>query len=182
MLRAYSRLLHERPLAVNTLTGYALGGAGDVLAQQIEGSSAAAGSGGGVDWWHCFTAGCAGAGMSGILVPAWYRWLERKIPGNAASAVARKSVADIAVAGAIGNALALFARGAPAAEVWRSMPSVMLMDCTVWLPYNLLAFRQIPLHVRPTTTTLMTFGWNTYLSLVAARGRSKGGGEEPVAA
>ena len=66
------------------------------------------------------------------------------------------------------------------AEVRRDMPQVLLHDCYVWLPYNLVAFRTIPTHIRPTTTALMTLGWNTYLSAVAVRARA--GGTPAVAA
>ena len=38
------------------------------------------------------------------------------------------------------------------------MPQVLLHDCYVWLPYNLVAFRTIPTHIRPTTTALMALG------------------------
>ena len=65
------------------------------------------------------------------------------------------------------------------ADVRRDMPQVLLHDCYVWLPYDLLAFRMIPTHIRPTTTALMTLGWNTYLSAVAVRARA---GATPAAA
>ena len=94
-------------------------------------------------------------------------------PGTSPQAVVSKSVSDIAVQGVGGNAAAIAARGAPAAEVWRAMPEVLVADCCVWLPYNLVAFRLIPLHVRPTTTALMTLGFNTYLSHVAVRARGQ---------
>ena len=58
------------------------------------------------------------------------------------------------------------------ADVRRDMPQVLLHDCYVWLPYDLVAFRMIPTHIRPTTTALMTLGWNTYLSAVAVRARA----------
>ena len=69
--------------------------------------------------------------------------------------------------------------GESVAEVRRDMPQVLLHDCYVWLPYDLLAFRMIPTHIRPTTTALMTLGWNTYLSAVAVRARA---GATPAAA
>ena len=53
-----------------------------------------------------------------------------------------------------------------------TLTQVLLHDCYVWLPYDLLAFRMIPTHIRPTTTALMTLGWNTYLSAVAVRARA----------
>ena len=170
MLRAYNRLLHERPFSTNVVVGGALGSVGDVLAQwlrhrgetgwrRVEGQS-------------CAAAAAWGAANNGVFVPWWYRTLDARLPGTAVRAVACKSCLDIAVQGGLGNAAGIAARGAPLAEVLRSMPMVLLYDCVVWMPYNFLAFGRIPPHLRPTTTAFMTLGWNTYLSAVAAQGRT----------
>ena len=165
---------HERPIAINSLTGYLLGGLGDVTAQRLEQRPGAQR----VDWWHCFTAACCGAAMNGVFVPFWYRKLDAAIPGTALQAVVCKSVADIVVNGGLSNAIALAARGAPATEIVSDMPKVMLADCAAWGPYNMIAFGRIPQHVRPTTTAFMTFGWNTYISYVAADARRRDGGKD----
>ena len=44
----------------------------------------------------------------------------------------------------------------------------LLNEMRVWLPYNLLAFKFVPVHVRPTTTMALTFCWHTYISATAA--------------
>ena len=172
MLRAYHRLLCERPVAVNTLTGSVLGAVGDVVAQRVgHGSSD-------VDVQHCARATAIAAVMNGLWLPVWYRRLEAAVPGTDARSVVCKSAADVAVNGGFGNATAILARGTPLSEVLRAMPEVLLMDCAVWMPYNFVLFRVVPLHVRPTTTAVMTLFWNTYLSFVAARGRAAFEGQD----
>ena len=115
------------------------------------------------------------AAMNGLFVPFWYAKLETTFIGTGAKAVMCKSLSDIVVQGGIGNAISIFARGAPMSEVLREMPEVLCVDVLYWLPYNLVAFSRIPLHMRPTGTAIMTLGFNTYLSYVAARGRREGG-------
>ena len=91
MLRAYHRLLCERPVAVNTLTGSVLGAVGDVVAQRVgHGSSD-------VDVQHCARATAIAALMNGLWLPVWYRRLEAAVPGTDARSVVCKSAADVAV-------------------------------------------------------------------------------------
>ena len=149
--------------------GGVLGAVGDCIAQWLHPSR---------DGWSqadcrsCAAAAAWGAANNGLFVPWWYSTLDVLLPGTGLRAIACKSCLDIAVNGGLGNFAGIAARGAPADEVLRSMPKVLLYDCVVWLPYNLLAFGRIPLHVRPTTTAFMTLGWNTYISAVAAQGRA----------
>ena len=56
--------------------------------------------------------------------------------------------------------------------VVEKLPRVMLADFCSWMPYNMLAFRFVPLHLRPTTTALMTTCWQTYLSWESHRRRA----------
>ena len=49
------------------------------------------------------------------------------------------------------------------------MPGMLLNEVRVWLPYNLLAFRFIPINIRPTSTAVVMLGWNVYLSHTSAR-------------
>ena len=165
MLNAYNRLLHTRPLLTNCITGGALGALGDVFAQRLEQQD---GEG------AVLKAAITGVVMNGLFVPFWYRKLDAMLPGTTMKAISQKTLADIAVPGAMGNAAAIAARGSPIPEVLRRMPEVLFWDCTVFVPYNLIAFGKIPLHIRPSVTALVTLGWNTYLSSVAAQGRSAG--------
>ena len=165
-LATWSRLLRERPYTINTLQGAALGAVGDLVAQRLE-----RGSGMTIDWRQFASATAISGLQSGIFVPFFYGKLDVLFPGISASAVVCKTASDIVVQGIGTNATALAGRGASAEEVVKAMPEVLRDDCVVWLPYNLLAFRLIPTHIRATTTAIMTLGWNTYLSSVACRAR-----------
>ena len=165
-LHAYNKLLTTHPIRINSMTGTILGALGDFFSQRIDDPQRTD-----VDWQTCASAAVFGAGMSGVFIPWWYRNLDIWIPGTAFAALAYKSVVDIIFNGGLTNAAAIGARGAPPMEIARAMPLVMLADCVVWGPYNMVAFGRIPLHIRPTTTAFVTLGWNTFLSDRAARGR-----------
>lgn len=176
-LATWSRLLREWPYTINTLQGAALGAVGDLVAQRLE-----RGSGLTVDWRQVASATAISGLQSGIFVPFFYGKLDVLFPGTGASAVVCKTASDMVVQGIGTNATALAGRGASADEVVKAMPEVLRDDCIVWLPYNLLAFRLIPTHIRPTTTAIMTLGWNTYLSSVACRARDAVGATSSDAA
>ena len=108
-LKTWERLLRERPIAMNTLQGAGLAAFGDVVAQRIEGSST-------VDWRQCAMATAAGAALSGLFVPVFYRALDTAFPGTGLRAVLSKTASDIAVQGCFVNAALLVARGAPASS------------------------------------------------------------------
>jgi hypothetical protein len=165
--RAYSRALREQPRIINGLQGGALGGAGDLVAQQFEGAMP-------FDSSRATRATVIGATWSAFLVPAVYRRLDRAWPGTGMHAVGWKTVSDIVIMGGFGNAASLALRGNTIPEVQAAMPGVLLNELRVWLPYNLLAFRIVPSHIRPTTTALLTFGWTTYISYTAAWHRKQG--------
>ena len=109
ILKTWERLLHERPIAMNTLQGAGLAAFGDVVAQRIEGSST-------VDWRQCAMATAAGAALSGLFVPVFYRALDTAFPGTGLRSVLSKTASDIAVQGCFVNAALLVARGAPASS------------------------------------------------------------------
>ena len=58
----------------------------------------------------------AGAALSGLFVPAFYRALDTSFPGTGLRAVLSKTASDIAVQGCFVNAALLVARGAPASS------------------------------------------------------------------
>ena len=120
-LKTWERLLHKRPIAVNTLQGAGLAAFGDVVAQRIEGSST-------VDWWHCATATAAGAALSGLFVPVFYRALDKAFVGTGLRAVLSKTASDIAVQGCFVNAALLVVRGAPTNQQPPPLPPLHPQD------------------------------------------------------
>ena len=105
ILKTWERLLHERPIAMNMAQGAGLAAIGDVVAQRFEGSST-------VDLRQCAMATAAGAALSGLFVPCFYRALDTTFPGTGLRAVLSKTASDIAVQGCAVNAALLVARGA----------------------------------------------------------------------
>lgn len=166
MRAAYGEALRDFPLAMNGVQGAVLGAAGDVLAQTIEHAPCTSAS-------RAARAGAIGGFWSSTLVPAVYRLLDGAFPGTSARAVICKSFTDIAILGVFGNAASLTLRGTPIDEVAVAMPGVLVNECYIWLPYNLFAFRLVPSHIRPTTTALLTFGWNTYMSWTAHQSHAR---------
>jgi hypothetical protein len=106
-----------------------------------------------------------------------YGALDKLWPGTTFRAVATKSVAELVPMGIGANALSIGWRAAVggsspsevSARLQRLMPGVLLNEVRVWLPYNLLAFRFIPINIRPTSTAVVMLGWNVYLSHTSAR-------------
>lgn len=187
-LRGYSALLRERPVATNATQGALLAALGDVAAQRIEARSRIdEGSeqrfqitlpahqdqqeyqpAPSLDYVRSARAALIGSFWSAYLYPTVYRRLDAAFPGVAAREVVSKAVADIALFGVVGNAASLLLRGSATSEVWQKMPDVLVNELRVWLPYNLFAFRVVPVHVRPTTTACLSLGWHTYISYTAA--------------
>jgi hypothetical protein len=93
-------------------------------------------------------------------------------PGKHFRQVLMKSVVEIFTVGIFVNSLSMFSRGLlvgrPAETVVshlvQEMPRVTVNDIGVWLPYNLIVFSLIPLHIRPTATAGMEACRQTYIS------------------
>lgn len=168
MLQAWARRLRERPISTNAAQGAVLASLGDASAQWLEARTAAARLEPlSFAPQRMLRAAAIGAAFSGCVYPPVYARLDAIWPGTAFGAVVRKSLAECALLGTLGNATSLLLRGLPASSVAESMPGVLLNEARVWLPYNLLAFRLIPIHVRPTSTACVTLGWHTYISWLA---------------
>ena len=126
---------------------------------------------------HCAGQAAVGGFFSGLVYPAVYGALDKLWPGTTFRAVATKSVAELIPMGIGANALSIGWRAAVggsspsevSARLQRLMPGVLLNEVRVWLPYNLLAFRFIPINIRPTSTAVVMLGWNVYLSHTSAR-------------
>ena len=172
----YSALLKRRPMATNGMQGAVLCGAGDLLAQQLEGQHEA-------DSWRCASAAAVGVGFGAFAYPIAYRVLDSRWPGSSMRAVVTKALAEVATLGTVGNAGSIGARGflegrgssAVSTQLWHEMPAVLLNELRVWLPYNVVAFALIPAHLRPGATMLVEACWVTYISLVAHRPHERSG-------
>ena len=165
MASAYARLLRNHPRVVNGCQGAVISSTGDLICQRWEGRTE-------VDVRRCAGAAAVGGFFSGLVYPAVYGALDKLWPGTSFRAVATKSVAELIPMGIGANALSigwraaverqLAERGERAAAA--ADAGVLLNEVRVWLPCNLLAFRFIPINIRPTSTAVVMLGWNVYLS------------------
>ena len=121
------------------------------------------------------SAGCIGSLFTGFVYPFAYALLDKRFVGGEFRVLLQKSLIEIVTVGITVNTVSLSARGwlqqrQPGdvfRHVMRELPAVTLNDGKVWLPYNLIAFRFLPPHIRPITTACMEAGWQTYISLRA---------------
>mmetsp|Transcript_16226 Transcript_16226/g.51768 ORF Transcript_16226/g.51768 Transcript_16226/m.51768 type:complete len:205 (-) Transcript_16226:197-811(-) len=165
--------LQRRPRLVNGVQGGFLGGTGDAIAQRLERRADTEPAR--VDARRLAGASALGVLFSGFIYPPLYALLEGLWPGTAFRAVAAKACSDVLLLGIFGNATSISGRlllaGRAPSEVTRSvretMPSVLVNEVRVWLPYNLLAFRFVPTAVRPTTTAFLSLLWQVYISWTA---------------
>jgi hypothetical protein len=144
---------------------------GDAIAQRLERRAETEP----VDARRMAGASALGVLFSGFIYPPLYSLLEGVWPGTAVRAVAAKACSDVALLGLFGNATSisgrlLLAGRAPsevAHNVRETMPSVLVNELRVWLPYNLVAFRFVPTAIRPTTTAFIALAWQVYISWTA---------------
>jgi hypothetical protein len=123
VMAAYNGALKTRPFAVNATQGCVLFSAGDAIAQSFESRAkrAAGAQGafpdaplnpltGSMDLKRIGVAGCIGVVWSGVLYPAFYGLLERKLGHASLRTVALKSVAEICTMGFLGNGANMWIR------------------------------------------------------------------------
>eukprot|EP00756_Hemistasia_phaeocysticola_P062277 Hpha_TRINITY_DN5707_c0_g1::TRINITY_DN5707_c0_g1_i2::g.147678::m.147678/K13348/MPV17; protein Mpv17 len=169
LLRRWNQFLHSHPLKANALQGSLLFGAGDIVAQRCIESNP--------DFcWRRF-ANATGIGLlySGLLYPSFYGALERRLPARSLRNLSLKITADLITFGVIGNTTNIYARlrldgeGHEAAVRYlvEHMHEVIAAECAVWPLYNVLCFTVVPLHLRPTTTSVLSLCWHTYMSRAA---------------
>lgn len=179
--------IQRRPALAHGIIGFALFGASDAFAQEMEASSshlqaneetAAAlatspTSRVSFDMVRFLSAGAIGAFFGGHVYPFAYKRLDMLWEGTGLLTIAKKSLVEVFTVGIFANSVSMGARGLlmgkkpteVLSHVKDEMPSVTLNDFRVWFPYNLVAFGLIPISIRPATTSLMECLWQTYISL-----------------
>lgn len=127
----------------------------------------------GLDIRRVYAAGILGAGFGGFVYPFCYAKLDSIFQGAAFSVILKKSIVEICTVGVFVNSVSMASRGLAqgrkvkdvSSHVVSELPQVMMNDCRVWLPYNLISFTFIPIAMRPASTMLMEAAWQTYISL-----------------
>ena len=185
------RITQKYPVTLNSLIGSFLFTVSDTLAQKLEQErvpvdhddvegnremtahlSACPASPFALDVHRSLNAGILGIIFGGIVYPTAYRVLDRIWSGTNLGTVIQKSLVEIATVGIFVNSTSIASRGLlaghPVLDVKNHVAAeilpVTLNDINVWLPYNILAFSLVPIHIRPACTSLMEAGWQTYIS------------------
>jgi hypothetical protein len=125
------------------------------------------------DYHRFLSAGFIGAFFGGFVYPFAYARLDTLWKGVHFSSVFKKSVVEIGTVGIFVNCISMSSRGLlgghqsedVAQHVFQEMPTVTMNDVRVWLPYNLVAFSIIPVHIRPSTTAMMEATWQAYICI-----------------
>ena len=168
--------------AADGVRGAILFGAGDVVAQRIEQQSD---TGSGVDGDRLAKAALIGSVHGGVMYPFVYQFAEALFPGVKVHTVLLKTVVSCGLLTTGGNYFSLFARRllnppfledeALRARCARCVHSVnavfyevVIADLCVWPLYDALCFTVVPPALRPSTTTVVSVCWHTYVSWVAA--------------
>jgi len=173
---AYERFSKEQYLAVACIQSGILRSSSDLVAQSLRDVPA-------LDFAHAAAMGTMGVVFSGLIGASWLRLLESKLVGSGTSSqdVLKKAAADFCLYAPFANSAyllcvplltALYTGGAdmntlPAAAIdtWeQGIVAVMMLELSLFAPYNVLSFRFIPAQLRPQTTSAMCAGFTVALS------------------
>jgi len=171
-----SRVFRKRPFLLNSLTGFASFSLGDLLAQSVDNKTVKA-EAQKLDVTRAAKIGCLGCVVNGVVMVYWFRVLDR-VCGHSMTdprVLISKTVLDQVVYAPI-SISAFYAYTSfltPGAAGWKSTflqtmedkaYSTFLADCSVWPVINLLQFRVVPTHLRPTVNGIAALLWQSYLS------------------
>ena len=187
LLRWLQRAYQERPVLVNSCTGWILFSSADVISQHgqrmLERSSNDPHDDTdteGIDFSRAAKVGALGIVLNGVALHMWYRILDRVFGADAKNwgGILKKCVADQAIYAPLscgsflcwaavlqGGSTEQMKRGAEN-NLRHSFAKTWLADCMVWPFANIVGFRFVPINYRPTYNSLVVIGWQSYMSSV----------------
>jgi protein Mpv17 len=166
--QGYLRALKSRPLLTKSLTSGALMGSGDLIAQKIEGKES-------IDWKRTGFMTAYGLVVYGPSTHVWYGWLDKLIPKHTLLPVLAKVGLNAGVwtpyyLSTFTLASGLFNGDRDAASLKRRFGRDFLptwkADAYVWPAADGIIFTWVPPVLQPAAVSVVSLGWNTYLSLV----------------
>jgi len=165
----YARVSRDHFLPLAAAQAGALRGASDLVGQGLQHAPA--------DPTHAVAMAAIAAGVSGFGGAMWLRKLEGLYgTSTEPGVVARKTATDYVFWAPIANTAYLLGlplltgHGAEAAlSTWQAgFVSVMLLELSIFMPYNVFAFRMIPLEARPLVQTLLSAAFTIGLCTVSS--------------
>eukprot|EP01038_Epipyxis_sp_PR26KG_P011342 gene11342-15207_t len=181
-LNVVRKLYLKHPMVSNSVAGFFIFGAGDLVAQSIESYNKKKLLE--IDYSRMVQTGTLGIFMNGVTLHFWYKSLDRVVGSklNANAAVICKVIADQVIYapfaivaffsyGCItnnnthGKAIAVHNRIVD--KLRNSFLTTYLADCTMWPMVNAITFKFIPLVYRPSFVGIAQIIWQTYMSCVS---------------
>ena len=190
--QAYERVLERRPISVKVATASTLWCASDVLAQRLERRAGKPpsklartwGPDGELDWPRTASYVAFGAAYTALFQHWWLAHLAHRFPlpaaGSGAAAVARPVAMRLLCNNFLMVPIAYFptffvgttvARGGTFAEgvdtLRDRLAPTLTANLALWVPAQALQFAVIPLRHQILFVSVIGFGWQTVLSLMA---------------
>ncbi|CAI7859997.1 unnamed protein product [Closterium sp. NIES-53] len=167
----YLHLLDRHPLAVKAGTSMLLNLLGDLFCQLVvEG-------GHGVDARRAATISLLGLLLVGPTLHVWYSLLFRMVtvqgtPGTLIRlALDQLLFSPLFIATFFSSLLTLEGRPAAIPDVLKQeWAKAVVANWKVWIPFQFLNFRFVPLHLQVAASNVIALLWNVYLSFASHRG------------
>jgi hypothetical protein len=127
----YNIALDRNPVIINCLQGSAVAACGDLVSQKIQAFSRSRKQATGlqessISVTRMMKASTTGIAFNGLIMPAYYGFVQRVWPSRKPMAVALKTAADAAVFGLFGNAATIAIRGRLEVDVFHGDDSFIL--------------------------------------------------------
>jgi len=173
-------LYDTHPMSMNSAVGGFVYVAGELITQTSDQDDTAVSFSeklGKVDWPRVGTIGLLGAAENGPFMTTWYNFLNKRVGGDVRTkTVITKCVWDQLFFATQQDSLFLavcaFSHTEKLAEVLAEVKQTFLttwlMDCSLWPIVNFVGFAVVPFQLLPTYMAVVSLGWQTYISSVAA--------------
>lgn len=178
----FSNAFKTRPMTMNMALSGSLMCVGDICAQKIE----HLGDNFKVNWVRVVIMGSWGSVLFGPALSKWFQFIDRTLSGRNLATVLQKVLIQAIVFVPPLNA-AFFSystsleymlsrpfytwkaqemKNEVKAKIKQDLVPVVYNSARVWMPINVLNWLFVPNHVRVLFTSLVSVGWNCYISLV----------------
>jgi hypothetical protein len=166
---SYLALLDRKPVATKAITAAVLNGVGDVIAQLWLGE-------GSFDWKRLSIFSFLGLVLIGPALHIWYGSLSRLVSATGTpGALGRMALDQLAFAPIfIGSIVAAImtmeghAKDVPA-KLKADLPTIVRSNWVLWVPFQFLNFRFVPVRLQVLASNCVALAWNTYMSWAAHR-------------
>lgn len=187
VFRTVSKVFSDRPYLFNSMAGFLSFTLGDALAQKVDGRIAGVAADAEINVGRAVAIGGLGIVLNGFLMVKWFGVLDKYVGASMTSprVLVTKTVLDQVVYAPF-SISAFFAYTSlilhekeyrdhkhPQTTGWTTrfrekmqdkFVTTFEADCAVWPMINLVQFRLVPLHLRPTVNGISALLWQGFLS------------------